>query len=186
MLKNFGAAAASSGGVELYHIPGVTPEMRTVEEAFGGRQPLETVTYGHSERQKTYEMLNATGNKSNIDFVMVGCPHCSIEQLWELSRLLQGKKINSGVNMWVFAAQSVKTVADRDGFTKIIEDAGAKIMVDTCPALGQFVPEGTTAMVTNSAKQAHYLPNFFKDIGSWYGSIEECVDAAISGKWIGE
>ena len=25
-LKHFGAAAASSGGVEMYHIPGVTPE----------------------------------------------------------------------------------------------------------------------------------------------------------------
>jgi predicted aconitase len=24
-LKHFGAAAASSGGVEMYHIPGVTP-----------------------------------------------------------------------------------------------------------------------------------------------------------------
>ncbi len=35
-LKHFGAAAASSGGVEMYHIPGVTPEARTVEEAFGG------------------------------------------------------------------------------------------------------------------------------------------------------
>ena len=33
-LKHFGAAAASSGGVEMYHIPGITPEARTVEEAF--------------------------------------------------------------------------------------------------------------------------------------------------------
>ena len=35
-LKHFGAAAATSGGVELYHIPGITPEMPTVEAAFGG------------------------------------------------------------------------------------------------------------------------------------------------------
>ena len=38
-LKHFGAAAASSGGVEMYHIPGVTSEARTVDEAFGGRPP---------------------------------------------------------------------------------------------------------------------------------------------------
>ena len=30
-LKHFGAAAASSGGVEMYHIPGVTPEADTME-----------------------------------------------------------------------------------------------------------------------------------------------------------
>ena len=30
-LKHFGAAAAKSGGVELYHIPGLTPEALTVE-----------------------------------------------------------------------------------------------------------------------------------------------------------
>ena len=35
-LKHFGAAAASSGGVEMYHIVGVTPEAPTVEAAFGG------------------------------------------------------------------------------------------------------------------------------------------------------
>ena len=34
-LKHFGAAAATSGGVELYHIPGITPEAPTVEAAFG-------------------------------------------------------------------------------------------------------------------------------------------------------
>ena len=35
-LKHFGAAAATSGGVELYHIPGITPEAPSVEAAFGG------------------------------------------------------------------------------------------------------------------------------------------------------
>ena len=35
-LKHFGAAASSSGGVEMYHIVGVTPEASTREQAFGG------------------------------------------------------------------------------------------------------------------------------------------------------
>src|SRR5690606_9305690 len=34
-LKHFGAAAASSGGVEMYHMPGITPEAPTLEAAFG-------------------------------------------------------------------------------------------------------------------------------------------------------
>jgi len=182
MLKNFGAATASSGGVELFHIPGITPEMKTVEEAFGGKKPQEILVYGEKERQQAYDQLNCTGKSNDVDFVMVGCPHCSIDQLWELANLLDGKKVKDSVNMWIFAAQSVKNTADRNGFTETIEKSGAKVMVDTCPALGQFVPKGTTCMVTNSAKQAHYLPNF-KGIGAWYGDIYDCVRAAITGKW---
>ena len=36
-MKHFGAALASFGSVALFHIPGVTPEARTVAEAFAGR-----------------------------------------------------------------------------------------------------------------------------------------------------
>jgi predicted aconitase len=185
-LKNFGAAAASSGGVELYHIPGVTPEMQSVDMAFGGRRPEAVVTYGKKERQQTLDMINSTAKKSDVDFVMIGCPHCSIDQLWELASLLDGKKVSNKVDMWIFTSQSVKSVSDRNGFTKTIEDAGAKIMTDTCTALGQFKPKGATTMVTNAAKQAHYLPNFFKDLGAWYGTVNDCVNAAVSGKWTGE
>src|SRR6202034_791791 len=42
-LKHFGAAAATSGGVEMYHIPGLTAEARTLEEALGGKPPVRTV-----------------------------------------------------------------------------------------------------------------------------------------------
>ncbi|HWU37243.1 MAG TPA: aconitase X, partial [Candidatus Acidoferrum sp.] len=38
-LKAFGAASAASGSVALYHMVGITPEARTLEEAFGGRSP---------------------------------------------------------------------------------------------------------------------------------------------------
>ena len=34
--KHFGAAAASSGGVEMYHMVGITPEASSLERAFGG------------------------------------------------------------------------------------------------------------------------------------------------------
>ena len=41
-LKHFGAAAASSGGVEMYHIPGTTPEAPTREAALGGKVDVPT------------------------------------------------------------------------------------------------------------------------------------------------
>src|SRR6188768_3195111 len=48
-LKHFGAAASSSGGVEMYHLVGITPEAPDVEAAFGGNVPLEVFEYGAAE-----------------------------------------------------------------------------------------------------------------------------------------
>lgn len=185
MLKHFSAAAAASGGVEMFHIPGITAEARTVEEAFGFKRPIEIIKFGEKEKLMAYELLNATGKDTNVDFVMLGCPHYSLDQLWYLSKLLEGKKIKEGVNFWIFVPQAIKELAIRNGFAKIIEDSGAIIMRDTCPALGRFKPQGAKVMATDSAKQGHYLPNI-TGIQSWYGSTEECVSAAITGRWDGE
>jgi hypothetical protein len=183
-LKHFGAAAASSGGVEMFHIPGLTAEANSVKEAFGNRKPREIIKYGPREKREAYAMLNSIGTKSEVDFVMLGCPHYSMDQLWSLCRLLDGKRVKEGVAFWVFVPQALRDVSERNGFKKILEDAGAVLMRDTCPALGKFTPAGATVMATDSAKQAHYLPNL-TGIQAWFGSTEECVRAALTGKWEG-
>jgi predicted aconitase len=50
-LKHLAATAASSGGVEMFHIAGVTPEARTLDEAFGGKKPAMTLKFGDAERR---------------------------------------------------------------------------------------------------------------------------------------
>ena len=120
--KHFGAAAASSGGVELYHIVGVTPEARDFGDGARRTEAGGTIQYGHAERRRVYETLNANGRDPNVDFVMLGCPHASIEQFREVARLLDGKKIKT--HLWMFTSRAVKTIADMSGFTKAIEDAG--------------------------------------------------------------
>lgn len=184
MLKHFGAAAASAGGVEMYHIPGITAEANTLQEALGGKRPAESLKFGKNEKRYAYETLNSIGTKAEVDFVMLGCPHYSIDQVWELCQMLEGKKARPGVQFWVFVPQSIKDMATRNGFTKMIEDFGGLLMRDCCPALGRFKPEGSTVMATDSAKQAHYLPNM-TGIEAWYGSTAECVQAAIDGRWGG-
>ena len=57
-------------------------------------------------------------------------------------------------------------------------------MSDTCPAMGRFVPDGTRVIVTDSAKQAHYLPAIM-GVQGWFGDTRECVDAAVTGRWEG-
>jgi len=181
--KHFGAAAASSGGVEMYHIVGVTPEAANLEMVLAGRKPLVTIQYGAAERRRVYEMLNANGRDPNVDYVMLGCPHASIEQFRQVARLLNGKTIKT--HLWMFTSRAVKTVADMNGFTKMIEDAGGLVMTDTCSAIARAVPKGTKVVALDSAKQTHYLPAMV-DVGAWFGTTEDCIHAALTGRWTGE
>src|ERR1700687_5982387 len=183
--KHFGAAAASSGGVEMYHIVGITPEAATLEMALGPRKPVATIPYGPPERRAIYDRLNSIGRDPNVDYVMLGCPHYSIEQMWEAARLLEGKKIRSGCALWIFTSRSVKTVADMNGYTKTIQDGGGLVMTDPCSAISRGGPEGTKVVALDAAKQAHYLPAMM-GIEAWFGTTEDCIRAALTGRWNGE
>jgi predicted aconitase len=181
--KHFGAAAASSGGVEMYHIVGVTPEAASLEMALGSRKPAAAIKYGPEERRRVYETLNANGRDLSVDYVMLGCPHASIEQFREVARFLDGKKIKT--HLWMFTSRAVKTVADMSGFTKTIEDAGGLVMTDTCSAIARAVPKGTKVVALDSAKQVHYLPAMV-GVEAWFGTTEDCINAALTGRWTGE
>ncbi len=183
-LKHFGAAAASSGGVEMFHVPGITAEARTVEEAFGPKKPIETLVYGAAQRREAYDMLNSTATDTKVDLVMLGCPHANIEQIWEATRLLEGRHVAEGTNLWIFTPHPIRELADRNGYTKIIADAGGVLMSDTCPAIGRFLPKDCKVVAMDSAKQAHYLPAIM-GIQGRFGNTTDCVNAAISGEWKG-
>ena len=181
-LKHFGAAASSSGGVEMYHIVGVTPEAETLEMAFGPKQPLDVFRYGRDEQRRVYERLNATGVDAAVDFVMLGCPHAAIEQLREAAGLLDGKKVSGNCHLWIFTSRTVKSQARDEGITKTLSDAGAVLLTDTCSAFAQAVPPGTKVVALDSAKQAHYLPAIL-GVQAWFGTTRDCINAAVTGRW---
>lgn len=181
-LKHFGAAASSSGGVEMYHIVGVTPEANTAEQAYGGKRPQEVRHYGERERRETLERINANGQDRQVDYVMLGCPHYTIEQIWEAAQLLEGRKVHENSALWIFTPRAIKDLATRNGYTQIIEAAGGKIMTDSCSAMSRAVPPGTKVVALDSAKQAHYLPAIL-GLQAWFGTTEQCVEAACTGQW---
>ncbi|MCC7463863.1 MAG: aconitase X catalytic domain-containing protein [Gammaproteobacteria bacterium] len=182
--KHFGAAAASSGGVEMYHMVGVTPEAPSLQAAFGGHPRGERFSYGSRERRATYERLNSIGTSRDVDYVMLGCPHYSIDQLAEAARLLEGRRVHANSNLWIFTSRAVKATAQASGYVDILRSAGAHLMTDTCSAISQAVPPGTRVAAFDSAKQTHYLPAIM-GIEGWFGTMQECIDAACTGRWDG-
>jgi predicted aconitase len=182
--KHFGAAAASSGGVEMYHLEGITPEAPTLETALGKRSPHTVLTYGKAERSRTYAELNSKASDPRVDFVMLGCPHAALEQLREIASLLEGRRISTHCNLWVFTSRAIKAEADASGYTGAIRAAGGAVLTDTCSSIAQAVPPGTKVVALDSAKQTHYLPAIM-GIQAWFGSTADCIDAAITGRWKG-
>jgi hypothetical protein len=183
-LKHFGAAASSSGGVEMYHLVGVTPEAPSVEIAFSGNKPVQVIRFGEAERRATWEKLNSTAKDRKVDYVMLGCPHYTLEQIWEASKLLEGRKVHPDSALWIFTPRAIKALADQNGYTKIIEDAGAHLLSDSCSAMSRAMPQGTKVVALDSAKHTHYLPAIM-GIQAWFGTTAECIDAACTGQWNG-
>ncbi len=117
--------------------------------------------------------------------MVLGCPHYSIEQVWEACKLLSGKRIHNDTKLWIFAPRTIKDLSDRNGYTALLSEAGAVLMTDTCPVAGHVHPKGARVVATDSAKQAHYLPAIL-GVQTWFGSQEDCIRAALSGRWRGE
>ena len=168
----------------MYHLVGITPEADTLEMALGPRRPAEVLTYGEAERRRTYRELNSRASDPDVDFVMLGCPHASLEQIQQVCELLQGRRISASCQLWIFTSRAVRNLADAKGYTQIIRDAGGALLTDTCSAIGQAIPPGTRVAALDSAKQAHYLPAIM-GIQAWFGTTADCINAALTGRWNG-
>ena len=183
-LKEVAAALATSGSVSMYHAVGLTPEAPTLEAACGGRK-IETVNIGPREIAETRIFLNRTNDSKEIDSVFIGCPHLDFEEIRILVRLLEGKKVKPDVRLWLFASNSVWNSCERSGWSKILKDAGAVLISDTCPNITIFsevmANTGIMSVATDSSKLAHYLPSWGAKVH--YGTTAEVVESAITGKW---
>jgi len=171
-LKSFCASIVTYGAKPLFYIKGITPA--------SGQQvaPNETVVIEQADIRNAYDNINDQVN--DIELVCVGCPHCSINEIAKVAELIEGKKFAESTEFWVATSRTTKQLADKRGYTRIIEAAGGKFACDTCmavaPIKGRF-----KSLATTSAKGCFYSrQNLMK---TKMGSIEQCIEAAMTGKW---
>jgi len=167
-LKSFCASVATYGGTALFHMEDVTPEYNKYPK------PSDLV-FEIDQNDLDIARAELIDEDIEIDFVSIGCPHASIHEIAKLANLLKGKRVKK--EFWVTTARPTKKIADEAGYSKIIEDAGAKFAADTCcvvaPIKGRF-----KGIMVDSAKACYYgrAKNKFK---VKIGSVEECVEEAI-------
>ena len=171
-LKSFCASVVTYGAKPLFYMKGVTPGAE--------QQPQlkEKVVIEQTDLKNAYDNIN--DDVSEIELVCVGCPHCSIKEISEIAELVKGKKVAQGTEFWIATSRSAKHLSDQRGYTAVIEAAGGKFACDTCmavaPLKGRF-----KSLATTSAKGCFYSrQNLMK---TKMGSMKECVEAAVTGKW---
>lgn len=181
-LKAFGAGAASSGGVAMFHMVGITPEAPTVEDAFHGNAPIETIQVTmDSLRRSRHELTHTDSNQ--LQMIVLGSPHFSLAEFKRLAPMLQGKRKHPNVRFLVTSSRAMTQLARKAGFLESLEAFGAQITVDTCILTSPMLPTEIQNLMTNSAKFAYYTPGLLgKKIA--FGSLEDCVNSAIAGQII--
>jgi predicted aconitase len=81
--------------------------------------------------------------------------------------------------------------AEVAGYRKTIEEAGAALLSGTCAGLlnGKVINDGVPKVwAMDAAKQDYYITGHChpESVRVRYGTMEECIDAAVTGKWRGE
>ncbi|TPI49023.1 DUF521 domain-containing protein [Mesorhizobium sp. B2-9-1] len=179
-LKAFGAAAASSGAVGLFHIAGVTPEAPDVEAILAGPEPEAVIRVTPDMVATARAGLSTTAATKTIDAVAIGSPHLSHAEFDSLERLIAGRRL--AVPIYACTGRHALALLEQDGRRKRLEASGVVIVADTCVVVTPIMPYlAGGVLMTNSGKFAHYAPGN-TGYAVLYASLADCVESAVLGK----
>lgn len=176
-LKAISSAVAASGGVELWHGVGVTPEAPELEAVFEGGES-HAVTPEHMAQ--AHRDLS-TARDGPLDAVALGTPHFSITEFADLVRLLDGRRVKPGLVFLVSTSRAVRQIAAAKGWIAALERSGVECPVDVCTYYSPKVRGLKGRVMTNAAKWAYYAPGML-GLEVAFGSLRECVESAVKGE----
>jgi hypothetical protein len=165
-LKQLSAAIATTGMTNMFKVGSVTQ-----------RKEMEKIELESNDLKRTIEELNTASNKKP-DLVFIGCPHCSYAEMKKTARLVKGKKVKPGIELWVCTSCHVKETAT--DAAKQIEKSGGHVLAGVCTVVSWTEKLGIKTIMTNSAKTAYYAPTLSKAEAT-LAPMEECLKTALQG-----
>ncbi|MEO0249159.1 MAG: aconitase X [candidate division WOR-3 bacterium] len=171
----------------MLHLIGLSPESPTLEAAFGGRIPRDVEKYEVTleDVKEEYRFLNSISpaKSDKVDIVIMGCPLLTYDEVRQIARLIEGKKVNGNVYLWVQTDVSSYYLAHEFGEAKVIEDAGGKIYHSTCMAMNPMrIWSHDLTIATDSFKYVKLAGGYGQ---KWiYGSVPDLINAAVTGKFV--
>ncbi|GAA4662660.1 aconitase X catalytic domain-containing protein [Arthrobacter cryoconiti] len=180
-LKALGATAASSGGVALFHVAGVTPEAIAAAgnpDWFGKPRIAITAAMLRAARDE----LTTADPSAPLDAVALGTPHFSVHEFEKLAASLEDSSdFHADCTVWINTSREVLAQAREKGFVQAAQERGARIVVDTCTYITPILAPEERTVMTPSGKWAWYAPmNLGVDVV--FGTLGECLASARAGK----
>ena len=174
-LKAVSTAVASSGGVELWHGVGVTPEATTLDAVFtsGDVHKLERNDLVIAQSQLS------TSSDGPLDMVALGTPHFSASEFRAVVEALDGRK--AAIPFTITTSRFVWDYVISKGWDGILQKAGVSIIGDICSYYAPGINGMKGRVMTNSAKWAYYAPGMLP-VDVCFGSLRECVESAVRGE----
>jgi predicted aconitase len=168
----------------MFHIAGVTPEAATRDIALGGAAPRIQLVLGIADMMSSWSSLDSS-NVEHIELVALGNPHFSLTECAKLAAIVEseGGEVHKNVDFVVTLGRDIKRQSDEAGYTTTLEKFGVSFITDTCWCMltEPVVPVGTSSLITNSGKYAHYAPGLVhRKIR--FSSLNGCVKAARTGR----
>lgn len=179
-LKAFGAAAATSGGISMYHIVGVTPEAPTLQDALHGESPEEVWDLQPRDLIQTYEELSENEHGAQLDAICLGAPHLSIDEVGKIYEILNNIGWNLRIPLYISMSRRTLEVIDEQGWADKFTDAGVNIVVDRCAYFPGILWNDGLTIMTDSAKWAHYAPRCISAKVT-IGTLADCISSGKKG-----
>ena len=178
-LKHFGAAMASFGSIAMFHLVGLTPEAGRLRDVATTGLPTQRI--GRADIDTLRSLYRSD---SPVDVVVFSAPQLSLFELRDLADLCEGRRF--AVPLLAVTSPQVKPDSDRMGYTARIEDAGGTVLSGMCfyQSYAREIAEanGWKRLATNSVKLVNILGGYGYE--PMLASMEECVDAATTGKLV--
>jgi predicted aconitase len=175
-LKALGAAGASSGALALFHVEGITPE--------AGKQAIDdlpVLSVTPDDLATAIASLCPVGVGEEVAAICLGTPHYSIGEFRTLNAAVVDRQRAPGVAMFVSTSREIATTVDADPAFDPLRSFGVNIVVDACTYIAPVVRRADGAILTTSAKYAHYGPgNIKRRIGLM--TLERCLRSAELGR----
>ncbi len=175
-LKAFGAAAASRGGIGLFHVAGTTPEAAGSRWFDRGGPPHHPRNAANRPRRTLQPRSRSARCRQHRH------PAPVVAEFRELVELVRaGDPMSPTVEVWAATNRTTATVAERNGWLTDLESAGIRVLVDTCTYVTSVLTPGTRHVMTNSAKWAWYAPVNL-GVQVTFGSLADCLTSARAAK----
>jgi predicted aconitase len=137
--------------------------------------------------KEIYDTFPPTGNKPDI--VTLRFP-LTVQRLYQVSRMIEGKKIHKDVSFAVDLTLAAKMVAERFGLKKVLEEAGILVAETQGQVMWkgaiidpwtQAKREGVRTMVTDSLKDCNAIGQQEIDM-VLLPSLEKIITVALTGR----